>query len=110
MIGVTGAARHQIDNLVRFYIEEKLRPEAALRLLDDLDDARGMILAAPEKGRTFPSTYSGLSEFGFRWVRARAYWVAWVVIDDRPVVTNVFHVSADIEGRATPSVEDVADW
>jgi len=110
MIGITRAAQNQIDDLVHFYLFEKDRPEAADRLLDDLLRARRLILDPSTSGGSFPRPYRDLETLGFRWIKVRAYWVGFVRLAGRPVVTNVFHATADIKGRALPTVDGVADW
>ncbi len=110
MIRITRAAQRQIDDLIWFYLEEKQRPEAARRLRNDLRTARHLIIAEPNKGLPYPRPYPALQWLEFRWLLVRAYWISWGMRDGGPVVTNVFHASADIKGRASPSIEDAADW
>jgi plasmid stabilization system protein ParE len=110
VVRITRAAANQVDDLISFYIFEKTRPEAARRLREDLANARRIIEAAPDGGADFPRPYPRLKSYGFRWYRVRVYWVSWRVVADVPVVTNVFHVSADIERRAAPTVENILDW
>jgi plasmid stabilization system protein ParE len=110
MIGITRSARRQIDDLLRFYIDESERPDAARRLLSDLAGARKLIVKDSRQGLSYPRPYPALAKYGFRWARVRAYWIAWTLIDERPVITNVFHVSADIERRATPATDGIEDW
>jgi plasmid stabilization system protein ParE len=110
MIGITRAAQRQIDDLIRFYLFEKDRPEAAERLLDDLERAKRLILGPHTRSAGFPGPYADLEMLGFRWIRVRAYWIGFVPVAGHPVVTNVFHVTADIERRAVPGTDDVIDW
>ena len=109
-IGITRAAQHQVDALLEFYLRKDGRGTAALRLLDDLADARALILADPSSGLANPRPYPALAAIGFHWHLVRAYWVSWVMLDGWPVLTNIFHVSADIEKRASVRTDDVLDW
>ena len=110
MTANTRAARQQIALLIRYYVDEKERPDAAYRLFEDLARARRQIDSDPSSGFMHPRPYPSLATMGFRWVNVRAYWVSWAIVEGRPVVTNVFHVSADIEGRATPDMDGIEDW
>jgi plasmid stabilization system protein ParE len=110
VIGITAPARGQIDALFEFYLITKDRPDAALRLVKDLATGRGLILANPTSGLAYPGPYRRLGHHGFLWRRVRIYWFAWSLIETRPVVTNVLHAAADIEGRVTSTIDGITEW
>lgn len=91
MIRITWAAQNQAAELVRFYIVEKDRPEAARRLTQDLAAAARIIQANPAGGATHPRPYPDLAWLSFRRIKSRAYSVSWRVVDGVPIVTNVLH-------------------
>jgi plasmid stabilization system protein ParE len=110
VIRITWAAQNQVEDLVRFYVVEKDRPDAARRLSEDLANAARSIQNNPEGGNLFPRPYPTLEWLAFRWLKSRIYWVSWRVMDGVPVVTNVLHASADLERRATGDIEGLRDW
>jgi plasmid stabilization system protein ParE len=95
MIGITRSARRQIDDLLRFYLDERERPDAARRLLSDSANARKLIAKDSRRGLSHPRPYPALATCGFRWTRVRVYWIDWTVTDER---------------RATPTIDDITDW
>jgi plasmid stabilization system protein ParE len=101
-------AARQVAELRAFY-ERKDRPEATRRLRADLADARRRIEANPAGGASYPRPYPSLARFGFRWIKARIYWISWQITADGPVVMNVLHDSADLEGRASPDTDTLQD-
>jgi hypothetical protein len=51
-----------------------------------------------------------LAWLGFKWINVRIYWIGWHNDANGPIITNVLHVRADIEGRATPDTSDPNEW
>jgi plasmid stabilization system protein ParE len=110
VIRITWAAQNQVDDLLRFYLLTKRRPDAAKRLRADIASAVAMIEAAPDGGASFPRPYPELAWLAFRWVKSRIYWISWREIDGVPVITNVLHEAADLEGRASSDINTLRDW
>jgi plasmid stabilization system protein ParE len=99
-----------VDELIRFYVVNKRRPEAAVRLRDELREARRLIALVPDGGVPYPRPYPALAWLGFKWINVRIYWIGWHNDANGPIITNVLHVRADIEGRATPDTSDPNEW
>jgi len=57
----------------------------------DTRPAAAKIEAAPSGGGLYPSTYSGVSRWNFRWIKVHRYWFGWSMARGFPVVTNVFY-------------------
>lgn len=110
MIRITRSAQNQLEDLLRFYLVEKDRPDAARRLSDDVAAAARLIRADPNGGTSFPRPYPELEWLAFQWIKSRIYWVSWRVLDGVPVVTNVFHEAADLGSRVSPDIEDARNW
>lgn len=109
MAGSTTAFRDQVSDLIDFYVQRN-RLEAATRLLDDLESAKRAISAEPDGGLSSPRPYPELARSDHRWRLFRAYWIVWKTVGGRPVLTNVFHVSADIPNRATADTDGIEEW
>jgi len=90
MIHQTLSAKAQLDALLDYFLEKE-RYEAYERLLESIEQAAAKIEAAPSGGGLYPSTYSGVSRWNFRWIKVHRYWFGWSMARGFPVVTNVFY-------------------
>jgi hypothetical protein len=75
------------------------------RLRADLADAQRRIEANPSGGSSFPRPNPALARFGFRWIKARIYWVSWHATTEEIVITNFLHERADFARRASPTAQ-----
>ena len=98
MIALTPKAAHQLDAL-RWHYVERARLEALRNLAAAVTDAIVMIERNPGAGLAAPRPYPALAKAGRRWVKSGRYWVMYSTTQP-PVITGIFHETADIPNRA----------
>jgi plasmid stabilization system protein ParE len=91
-------AERQVDGLLTHF-EEIGRPEATRNLIRALRDAVARIERAPGAGLAAPRPYPALADLGLCWIKAGAYWIAYMQAGDERVIAGVFHETADIPNR-----------
>lgn len=98
MIPLSPEAEAQLDGLLTHY-ERLARIDAARNLLAALEAASARIERAPEAGLPAPRPYPSLARLGLRWIKERAYWIAYMDAGDGPIIATIFHDRADIPNR-----------
>jgi hypothetical protein len=89
LIVCSPTAGRQIAHL-RLHYEWLGRPKAIRNLTAAIEDAAARVTHAPDKGRYIPGRCSLLRRPGWRWLKAGPYWFAYVLTDDRAIVSGVF--------------------
>ncbi len=97
MIALSPEAEVHVDRLIAHY-ETKERLEAAIYLLNALEQAKLRIARTPEAGLEAPRPYRDLKRPGRRWIVEGRYWISYSLTRP-PVISGVFYVTADIPNR-----------
>lgn len=97
MIALSPNAQDDIQQLARFYAERE-RPAAIRNLAAAVARAAARIQRDRAAGLAAPRPYPKLAKPGRTWVKEGPYWIAYTTTDP-PVISGVFHESADIPAR-----------
>jgi plasmid stabilization system protein ParE len=94
-----------LDELVEHYIARE-RDQAIVNLSRALDVARARIEGDTGGGRLYPTPYPNVARWRFRWIKVHRYWFAYAVGEDRLIITNVLHDTANIPQRVEAEDEE----
>lgn len=103
MTVMTAPVRRRIGELVDHFLA-KQRPEAAVRLIDSIEQIMESLDRDPDQGRTFPGPYRTLTAAGVRWVKVHRYWFGhrWEAERGTALLVQILYDQADMPRRLLP--------
>lgn len=97
MVALTPTAQQHVAEL-RVHYAGLERVQALENLLGAVEAAKAQIADNPFGGKPYPRPYRELESFGFYWLKARSYWIAYDLVPEKSIV-GVFYETSDIPSR-----------
>jgi len=98
VILLSAAAVAALDALTAHYAALG-RDRAIARLMAAIEKASGRYENRRGLFYDAPRPYPGLADLGFRWTKEGPYWIAFEETSAGPVISGVFHETADVPNR-----------